>query len=281
MVMKKIIIPTDFSENAQNALNFALELYKNQTCTFFLLHTYTPVIYSYDYQMNVSGYFGELTDTLKENSIQQLERTKRKVKEKFNNPKHNFKVIAAFNLLVDKIKELIEKESIDLVVMGTKGATGAKEILFGSNTIHVIQKIKCPVLAIPDGYFFEEPKNILFPTDYKINYSDKHLETIHNIATLYSSKIHVFHVSNSMPLTVQESTNKSTLHSLLKSKDYTFETTNNQSVDTAIHNYKKETSIQLLMMINNKHSFFENLFFKPIIHKIGFHLDVPFLVIPS
>ncbi len=279
--MKKIIIPTDFSENALNALNFALELYKNQACKLYLLNTYTPIIYSYDYQMNVSGYFGELSDTIKENSIQQLQEIEKKVKDKYNNPKHEFKIIASFNLLVDEIKELIEKEAVDLVVMGTKGATGAKEVLFGSNTIHVINKIKCPVLAVPDGYFFEEPTQILFPTDFKVDYSEKHIETVHNIATLYNSKIHIFHVSHSIELTVQEYANKSKLKKLLHNSNHEFETTGKNDIATAIHDYKKTTYIQLLVMINNKHSFFENLFFEPVIHKIGFHLDVPFLVIPS
>jgi nucleotide-binding universal stress UspA family protein len=279
--MKKILLPTDFSDNAQNAINYALNLYKDESCTFYLLNTYTPIIYSYDYQMNTGGYLGEIADVVRENSIKKLNEIEENVKEKFNNPKHHFEIVSSFNLLTDEIKDKLEQFSIDLIVMGTKGATGAKEILFGSNTIHIIQKVKCPVLAIPDGHFFEEPKEILFPTDYKVDYSTKQLESLITIATLFDSRVHVLHVSHDVDLTKIETKNKEKLENLLldvKQASYRVE---DQDIPQAINEFQKSTYVQLLMMINNKHSFFENLFFRPVINQIGFHLNIPFLVIPA
>jgi len=279
--MKKILLPTDFSDNAQNAINYALNLYKDESCTFYLLNTYTPIIYSYDYQMNAGGYLGEIADVVRENSIKKLNEIEENVKEKFNNPKHHFEIVSSFNLLTDEIKDKLEQFSIDLIVMGTKGATGAKEILFGSNTIHIIQKVKCPVLAIPDGHFFEEPKEILFPTDYKVDYSTKQLESLITIATLFDSRVHVLHVSHDVDLTKIETKNKEKLENLLldvKQASYRVE---DQDIPQAINEFQKSTYVQLLMMVNNKHSFFENLFFKPVINQIGFHLNIPFLVIPA
>lgn len=279
--MKKILLPTDFSDNAQNAINYALNLYKDENCTFYLLNTYTPIIYSYDYQMNTGGYLGEIADVVRENSIKKLNEIEENVKEKFNNPKHHFEIVSSFNLLTDEIKDKLEQFSIDLIVMGTKGATGAKEILFGSNTIHIIQKVKCPVLAIPDGHFFEEPKEILFPTDYKVDYSTKQLESLITIATLFDSRVHVLHVSHDVDLTKIETKNKEKLENLLldvKQASYRVE---DQDIPQAINEFQKSTYVQLLMMINNKHSFFENLFFRPVINQIGFHLNIPFLVIPA
>lgn len=281
MIMKKILLPTDFSDNAQNAINYALNLYKDESCTFYLLNTYTPIIYSYDYQMNAGGYLGEIADVVRENSIKKLNEIEENVKEKFNNPKHHFEIVSSFNLLTDEIKDKLEQFSIDLIVMGTKGATGAKEILFGSNTIHIIQKVKCPVLAIPDGHFFEEPKEILFPTDYKVDYSTKQLESLITIATLFDSRVHVLHVSHDVDLTKIETKNKEKLENLLldvKQASYRVE---DQDIPQAINEFQKSTYVQLLMMVNNKHSFFENLFFKPVINQIGFHLNIPFLVIPA
>jgi nucleotide-binding universal stress UspA family protein len=279
--MKNILLPTDFSDNAKNAINYALNLFKDDHCNFFLLNTYTPLIYNYDYRMSSTGYLGEFTDAIKENSIKKLDEIKNELIIKFDNKKHQFEIISSFNLLTDEIKEIIEKKSIDLIVMGTKGATGAKEILFGTNAIHVVQKAKCPVLAVPDGYFFESPKEILFPTDYRIDYATNQLEIVKLIAKLFKSKIHVLNVSHGVELSEKESAHKNILTDLLTNVNHVFHSVKDQPISDAINNFQKSNYMHLLMMVNNKHSFFENLFFKPVINQIGFHLKIPFLVIPA
>jgi len=279
--MKKILLPTDFSDNAQNAIEYALNLYKKEACKFYLLNTYTPIIYSYDYRMSAGGYLGEIADIVRENSIEKLEEIEKELKEKFDNPKHQFEVISSFNLLTDEIKDIVSKHAIDLIIMGTKGATGAKEILFGTNTIHVIQKSKCPVLAVPDGYFFEEPNEILFPTDYRIDYSKKQLQNLKTIVDLFNSRVHILNVSHGIDLLADQNKNKEKLEELLMDIKHASYRVDDQPISNAINEFQKSTYVQLLMMINNKHSFFENLFFKPVINQIGFHLNIPFLVIPA
>ena len=275
--MKRILLPTDFSDNARNAMNYAIQLFEDERCTFYLVNTYTPVVYSYDFQMNTGGFLGEVMDTIRNNSDTKLE----EFKQKFLNVKHSVETISSFNTLTDEIKDLITAHDIDLVIMGTKGATGAKEVLFGSNTIHVIKKATCPVLAIPEGYFFEKPTDILFPTDYKIDYNESQLSTIKTIANIFKSRIHVLHVSYARELNEIEAANKIKLKKLLVEFKDIYHSVRDQEITESINEFQKETYVQLLMMINNKHSFFENLFFKPVINQIGFHLNVPFLVIPS
>ena len=276
-IMINVLLPTDFSDNALNAIHYAEKLFRNERCTFYLLNTYTPVIYSYDFQMNTGGYLGEVSDVIKTNSISEL----KKIKDKFLNVLHTVETISSFNILTDEIIEIVEENDIDLVIMGTKGATGAREVLFGSNTIHVIKRAKCPVLAIPDGYFFEKPSDILFPTDYKVDYTENQLNILKTIAAVYKSKLHVLHVSYSRDLNQEEINNKLKLERLLVDFNDTYHNVKDQEITEAINEFQKSTYVQLLMMINNKHSFFENLFFKPVISQIGFHLNVPFLVIPS
>ncbi len=279
--MKKIILPTDFSENATNAVNYAQELFATTACTFYLLNTYTPMIYNYNYQLNSGGYMGDVLDAVKENSKQKLEELKQQLQIKYNNPKHQFELISSFSLLTDELDEVITKYNIDLVIMGTKGASGVQEILFGSNTIHVIKKVKCPVLAIPDGFFFEKPKDILFTTDYKIDYSNKHLNILKTISKEHQSTIHTLHVSSGRDLNKEEIKNKKTLDNLLSGLNNTFYTVKDQEIPLAINEFQKSTYIHLLMMIRNKHTFLENLFLKKVINQIGLHLTIPFLVIPS
>lgn len=278
--MKRILLPTDFSNNSWSAIKYALQLFKNETCTFYLLNTYTPAIYHVEYVLIEPAQFG-IYDAVKENSLRQLDEFENRIKKEFNNPKHSVETIAAFNTLVSEIKEVVEKNKIDYVVMGTKGATGAKEILFGTNTVHVFKNVKCPVLAIPDGFDFEAPHEVLFPTDYKIDYKNKHIRPIIDILAFYNSRVNILHATYGYELSEKQETNRKKLETIFKKTTQLFHNVSGQTVAEAIDKFQLRAKVNLLVMINNKHSFFENLFFKNTISQIGFHLNIPFLVIPA
>jgi nucleotide-binding universal stress UspA family protein len=278
--MKKILLPTDFSSNAWNAIQYALQLFENQKCTFFLLNTYTPMIYGVEYMEVGTAQFG-LVDSMKEVSEKGLEKTLQKIKSQFNNKNHSFSEISSFNTLVNEIQELHQGNVIDFIVMGTKGATGLTEVLLGSNTIHVIKNAKCPVLAIPSDFIFESVEEILFPSDYETTFKEKQLQPILDIIKGYHSRIHILNASFGYDLSEKQEKNKQLLEGFFKKSANVFYSISNQNVTEAITNFQQKTKVNLLVMINNKHSFFENLFFKSKINQIGFHLNIPFLVIPS
>ncbi len=278
--MKKILLPTDFSDNSWNAIKYALQLFKDQECNFILLNTYTPIIYQFEYIQPSSAQFG-LVDTLKEASQKGLDELQKNILSEFNNPKHVFTKISSFNSLTTEIDDLYTNNIMDIIVMGTKGASGVTGVLFGSNTIHVIKNAKCPVMAIPSDFSFETPHEILFPTDYEIEYQAKHLKPIIDIAQNHISRVNIMHVYTGNDLTEAQQKNKSILETSIKNVAHLFHDIKNQNVPEAITNFQLKARINLLVMINNKHSFFENLFFKSTINQIGFHLNIPFLVIPS
>jgi len=278
--MKKILLPTDFSDNSWNAIKYALHLYKDQECSFTLLHTYTPIVYQFEYIQSTTLQF-QVMDTAKETSKKGLDELQQKINLEFNNPKHMFSQITSFNTLTAEIDELYQGNAIDMIVMGTKGASGITGVLFGSNTIHAIKNAKCPVLAIPSDFSFETPHEILFPTDYEIEYQGEHLKPIIEIAQKHISRVNILHVFIRNGLTNIQEKNKSILETSMKRIAHLFHDVKNQNVPEAITNFQIKTKINLLVMINNKHSFFENLFFKSTINQIGFHLNIPFLIIPS
>ncbi|CAM1349333.1 universal stress protein [Tenacibaculum ascidiaceicola] len=278
--MKKILIPTDFSENAWNAIVYSLQLFKDETCTFHLLNTYTPIIFQYDYTTVSSSQY-KLVDTMKKVSETKLKEVLKRIQNQFNNPKHHFLSSSAFNTLPLEINELCSDNTIDMIVMGTKGASGVKEVLFGSNTIHVLKNAKCPVLAIPSEFSFEAPHEILFPSDYEINFQEKHIQPILNIASTYHSRVNILNVKYENNLSEEQERNRKMLEPFFEHIALLFHDIKNQSVTGAIENFQLKIRVNLLVMINNKRSFFENLFFKSKINQIGFHLNIPLLVIPS
>ncbi len=278
--MKHILLPTDFSENSWNAITYAMQLFKDDTCTFHLLNAYTPVIYQAEYVLGYPAQFG-LADAVRNTSQENLNNLVIRISKEFkNNEKHIIETHSKFNILVSGIREFVDEHNIDLVVMGTKGATGAKEVMFGSNTVHVFKEIKCPVLAIPSDFSYEAPHEILFPTDLDAIYKHSNLKIIKGLAISHHARVNVMHVSSGYDLTKKQETNKRTLESIFKHSSFLFHDVKNMIITEAINEFQVKHKINLLVMINNKHSFFENLFFKNKINQIGFHLNVPFLVIP-
>lgn len=278
--MKRILLPTDFSENAYNAVKYAVQLFSNEKCTFYLLNTYTPVIYDNEYIL-YNATQPTLEEIYRTNSSKGLEKVAQRIRKDFPNPNHSFSQISSFNMLNEEIKKQVDQKNIELIIMGTQGATGADEILFGTHTVHAMKKAHCPLLAIPSGYEYKDPKHILFPTDYGIEYGEEHLGFMQEMAVKYSAKINILNVYLGEALSEEQEKAKKELAAKLVNIDHQFYSVEKHSVPEAITDFQKENPVDIVFMINNKHSFFESLLFKPVINRIGFRIKVPFLVIPS
>ena len=218
---------------------------------------------------------------VKKNSELKLEDLLIHLKKKYNNAKHTFKTISSFNTLSDEVVSFTKEYDIDLVVMGTKGASKTREVLFGSNTIHVIKKSTCPVLAIPENFDFEPPKEILFPTDYKIDYDLKMLESVLEIAKQYNPRVNILHVFYGEELTEDQEINKLKLDDHFNTIAHLFHNVSSQKIEDAIEKFQLRAKINLLVMLNTKRSFFSKLLTKSSINQVALHLNIPLLVIPT
>ncbi|MBT8178681.1 MAG: universal stress protein [Eudoraea sp.] len=278
--MKKIILPTDFSENAYHALAYAAKLFKEETCTFYLMHTFTPAIYQTEYILHSPGQIG-LGDFYQTDSDEHLSEMKKRAETEFKNAKHTYITHSAFNILVDEVLDMVKKEKADLIIMGTQGATGAKEIFLGTHTVHLVKKATCPVIAVPAIYNYKEPKEILFPTDYEVDFTQDHFSALFNITDLHESRIEVLHISTGYELTENQENNRKKLSGLIGERAHAFHDVPSQEIISGINNFQKTREVQILAMIQNKHTFLESLFIEPVIKKIGFHVTIPFMVIPD
>lgn len=273
-----ILLPTDFSINSGNAISYAMELFKNEKCNFFFLHTYTPSFYRMDYMLG-GPLFSAIPDSGVDISLAGLEKTLADVKKSYKNPKHSYNIISAFNTLTDEINEVTIEKEIDMVVMGTKGATGAKEIFLGTNTVYVLRKAFAPVLIIPENYTFQKIHKILLPSDYLTNYKENELSTAIDMVKMNKAKLIVLHVKEEYDLTANQKENKMALYRRLDGLSTILTELKGSLMPDAILSYVQNNKIDLLMMMNRKHSFFERLFERQNVDQIGFHIKIPFLVI--
>lgn len=274
---KHILLPTDFSDNAWSAAVYALKLFTHEECTFYFLHS-TKMHVS-----TMSNMTNKLLDHMSKAALQDLKELKEMAEQTNVNANHDFEIILSADDLEDAMHMAIAKHHIDLVVMGTKGATGAKEIFFGSNTVRMVKRTKqCPLLIVPEDFDFTTPHQIAFPTDFTRDYQDRELKYLRSLIELYDSKIRVVCILSKDKLTGVQEYNMTMLESYLEDYDYSFHFMPNYAKKTEeINDFIEMLEVNMLVMVNYKHSFIEGIIKEPVIKKIGFHPIVPFYVIPD
>lgn len=277
--MKKILIPTDFSENAWNALTFALALFANERCHFHLLHI-NPIVYT-GAENTVIMPHHLLKETILEKSQEKLKSWTYKIEKISRNKNHIFENIVLYDFFVDGIKLQLEKSEIDLIVMGTKGATGLKKVTIGSNTGHVITKIKCPLLAVPENAQFKGLKEIMFPTDYHTGIDINVLDTLKAIMSLHNSSLKIVHMvsKEQEKLSKEQDRNKDFLMDYFSNSNQSFQRVIGSRLEEAIQTLAENQQMDMMVMVAKNQNFIQRLLFRPLVEQISYHINTPFLVL--
>ncbi|RPD98725.1 universal stress protein [Aureibaculum marinum] len=276
--MKNILIPTDFSKNAKTAIDYAISLYANVNCTFHILHS--TYFINPESRTHITPHY---VNKVKEEGEIKTKETVSKLNKKNTNSKHNFKCIICDKKLSIAIDKSVKENAIDFIVMGTKGTTASIDYFAGSNTIEIVKKIKsCPIIVVPDKQQFVTPKQIAFPTDFSRFYDDREIEPLKSITELYTSEIKVIHINKEGSLTDIQEYNKELLSNHLNNFTFSFHfIKDNDKKSNSIENFIEEFKIDLLVMVNYRHSLIENILREPVIKKLIFHPKIPVLIIPE
>ncbi len=164
--------------------------------------------------------------------------------------------------------------------MGTKGASGLKEVIVGSNTGDVITRVKCPVLVVPEKADFIKPREIAFPTDYNQNFSSRILDTLLNVARIYGSSIRIVHIRKREDyLSEEQQKNKGILHDFLIDHEHSFHSITSNKLETALQYFTESRNIDMISMVAKNLNFFQQILFKPTVEDISYHVKLPFLVL--
>ncbi|MDX1315879.1 MAG: universal stress protein, partial [Eudoraea sp.] len=214
--MKKILILTDFSDPAWNALFTALKLHEGRDCQFYILHTYEPS-FAGVLSNTAKKRVGVLYDSLEAHTDSELDKMEDYLELHHHDPRHHFKTLSLAEDLVEGIQKTIRREEIDLIVMGTKGATGAREVFMGSNTVNVIKKVRnCPILVVPAVSDFKKLKAVVFPTDFTQHFDPYELSPLLDLVNAWQASIVVFQVAQEFKLSPEQLMNKKLLERRLE-----------------------------------------------------------------
>jgi nucleotide-binding universal stress UspA family protein len=200
---------------------------------------------------------------------------------KTHNPLHKYEAVPAFESLVDALNNFADLKNIDLIIMGTKGKTASSKITFGSNTVQVFKYVKCPVLAVPDQYDYSQPKKILFPSNYMIPYKRRELKLLDILAGEFKAEVHSLYISDFIDLSHRQLDNKKFLEESLPHARLSFVTKGVENRANAISTYITDHKMDLLVMVNSRHSFLEDMLYKSTIDEIGLSPTIPFLVMQN
>ena len=278
--MKKILLPTDFSESAWNAIKYAMQLLKDETCTFYILNSFEYVMSAPSSGVLSNSQNSAVSRAQKENSIRDLANTLKKIEKEFNNPKHTFEFSSMYGSFIDAAEKSVEKFKIDWIVMGTTGTNPVKEMTFGSSTAALVGTITCPILAIPLGVVYKPLKEIGIACDYEFLYTKKLLKPFVELANQQKSKVAVLHVMNNKDdISDEQFMIKENLKLMLPAKKTEFYRLTNIKVNIAIHAFTESRKLDLICILAKKHSILERLFGKTHSKAISKHADIPLLVL--
>jgi len=275
---KRILIPTDFSKNALNACRYTVDLYAKLNCDFYFLNVFNFEKYSTNNLIipeEGSAEYEQAKAASEKNFVKLLDA----LSLHDDNLKHNYYTKSTYSFLSEAIKNMIAEKDIELVAMGTKGATGAKGVIFGSNTVMAMEKIReCPVLAIPEHISYLSPKEIVFPTDYKDTYKRSEFRYLIELAKMHNAEIAILHLKKK-ELTEGQLNNQQLLKSILSGVKHEFHTLSESNLGKGIENFVESRESDMVAFINRKHFFFGNVFSRPLIKEIGYDSNVPILAL--
>lgn len=281
--MKKILVPTDFSSTAMKAAVYAAEISKRNKAAVYLLHVIEPIT---DNIRQPYPLHERLQEEILNNRMKELEKTQQAITRTY--PGISIKIEVVKGLVINSILGFTEKQQIDLIVMGTKGATGIKEIFMGSVTAGIIRKAGIPVLSIPEEYQMEEPDGILFATDH-FEENKAFLDKIVELAKLFSASIHiaVFEDTDTAEVADYIKHGRQLAHYMnyLKENypgiDLKGELLEGKEFEETVEKYNLKHKVDIISMITYPKGFWERFLKKSATKKMAFHSQIPVLAIPA
>lgn len=278
--MKHILIPTDFSPCANNAINFAVGLAKAFPVEITLLHIHEHPGSTYS---EYAGLDKEFKATMMHESLEKLNEVKTSITETES-------VAVNVRQAEGKIKKSIlltaGEVHADMIVMGTLGSGGIKERLWGSNAAAVIGSADIPVVIVPPEYTGYAPSKILFATNH-FEMNRKMLDILFELAAVLMARVQVtvFSENKDEAAAVMDHSRKlneyqQELRNIYKDQNLETVHLGGSRFEDAVGEYINKNNIDMLTMVTYQRNFIERLFHPSTTRKVSYHTKIPLLVVP-
>lgn len=269
--MKKILVPTDFSEYALNALFVAFRLAKRFGAELLLVN-------AYNVPHSGASIMVSLDDIIRKDSEDGMAALVNRIKEIEEFKDVTFNTEIQHGALADVLLDVIKKENIDMVIMGTKGAGGVTGKLFGSNTSHMMNSIGVPLLVIPKHLSVDTIDEVVLATDLHLSSDSKVLRFLMELIDEFDSHLSLVNVRANIPVHTDEIIGQD-LKELLSGVKHTFYVEENEDIFLGIESFLSKNKVDLLVVVPKEHKIMDRIFKKSVSTEITKSTDIPLLVI--
>ena len=281
--MQKILVPTDFSTPAMKAATYAAEIAQKTEATIFLLHVIEPIA---EGLRQHDALHERLHEENANAGLSELDTMQKSIAEIY--PHVKIETELAKGTIINSILAFADEQQMDLIVMGTTGATGLKEFFMGSVATATISRTKIPVLTVPVGYEMEEPDGILFATIH-FEENKELLNPIVELANLYAATIHVAvfvdtddaQAADYIFNTRQLLHYLDVLNKMFPGTKFKGELLEGSDFEVTVDKYDNKNELDIIAMITYPKSFWEKMMRKSMTKKMAFHSTIPLLAIPA
>ncbi|MBD0374557.1 MAG: universal stress protein [Flavisolibacter sp.] len=261
--MKTILIPTDFSPAADNALHYGARLAQQAEADILLLHVYTiPITVNEIPVMTISG------DELKRIADEGLLHSKEELVKTY--PTLSIRTESRLGNTLDEITEVCKTANPFAIVMGTHGTNKLERTLFGSTAAAAMRRFTVPVFIIPMQYQFSNVHTVVLATDLQ---KADHLavQQITDVVQLFGAQLQVVHV-------YEDEKKKQAPNDVLNQLQILqprFIAIQNENIIEGLQSYLDEEKADLLIVLPHEHSWFERFMFKLHAERITRHISIP------
>lgn len=268
--MKTIVIASDFSNEAENATEYVLNLVKNKGIKLIIFHLH---------KMSIHSENARLPYTVIQSSIE-MSREKAQMRVKSISDKYNYPIEMdwAMGDFYDELQLSVEHHQADMVVMGMEDKSLEQDLL-GNTTTGAIHKIKVPILAIPLKAKFSGIKRVLFAYDIEKGVDDGVLEKVKVVVQKFNAELEVFHVNSAEDTLEGTKPDLGGVNKHFEDINYSFKEVKSDTIIQEIEKEMKRIDADLLIMVPYEYGFWSSLLHKSKTRAMISGMEIPLLSI--
>jgi nucleotide-binding universal stress UspA family protein len=272
--MKTILVPTDFSKCANNAMIYALEVAKRLEARVVALYVVLP-----NEGVDNSMYDAFMIDDYLLQRKKAMKVWVRKFTKNGQAGSVQVETDCRVGFPVSTVVHVADELDADMIVMGTTGAAGLKGVLLGSTAGGVLVGSQRPVLVIPKGAVFQNYSRFVLATDFKIKADQRSLNTLKELLSIEHAGLEVVHVIEKPGATRPGKDLEMAVTRKLEDIPHIFHYIHDTNVSRALGVFLESVNATGLVTIAHEHTLLHKLFFKSVSRTLSHHTTVPMLVL--
>lgn len=280
--MKKILVPTDFSPNANKALEFAVQIARQAKAEIYLIHAGDLIDTIFKDNQTI---YKEHNQAISDKANENLSLLKKSIEDTENLSVH---IKLYKGTVTDAILKASEQHHADLIIMGTLGEAGVKEKIFGSITAGIIGKTNIPVMAVPLLSEWKIPEKIFLAVNNFDDYPDI-FKSVFAMAEIFDASVHlgiftdadtagaIDYLNDERGITTYEEK----LNTLYTNSTIKHIHLDGSRFQETIEEYIQQKGIDIVAMVTHKRTFLESIFNRSMTKKMSYHTRIPLLAMPA